>query len=91
MEDVELNPAPVAPALVADDPCKLSADPLIGEIAEAVEKAARGRVHQLKVEIVGQDVRLTGYCATFHCNQLAVAAAMHVAPELTIDNRIVVW
>ena len=88
MENLEVKVASV----VADEArYPTEPDPLVDQIARAVHSATGGRVHQLEVEVLQTSIRLKGFCATFHCNQLAQTAAMEVAGDLVVDNQIVVW
>lgn len=66
-------------------------DSLIGEVISIIHQHTGGRVHKLEVEVQDAIILLRGFCATFHCNQLAQAAAMSVAGDLAVDNQIVVW
>jgi len=88
MEDVRETTTSIA----AENPhFDTGIDPLVDQVAQAVEAATGGRVHKLVVEIAGDTIRLQGFCATFHCNQLAQTAAMDVAGEAVVENQIVVW
>lgn len=86
MEDVKISVANLS-----DDEVRCDADPILEEITQAVRAATGGRVHNFKVEVVDATVQLKGFCATFHCNQLAQTAAMEIAGDMHVENQIVVW
>lgn len=88
MENVEVR---TASAVVDDIRYDTEVDPLGDLVARAVQLATGRRVHKLEVEVLDDSIRLLGFCATFHCNQIAQTAAMEVAGDLPVDNQIVVW
>lgn len=88
MDNLEVR---VASAVADDVQIAAESDPLVSLIERAVQSATGGRVHQFRVDVAEDSIRLQGYCATFHCNQLAQTAAMEVAGDRAVDNRIVVW
>lgn len=65
-----------------------SAKELAQRIKGAVRLGTSARVHNLAVQVTGTHVVLDGFCTTFHCYQLAQHAAMQLAEDLPVDNRI---
>ena len=61
-------------------------------LAESIERVVRRRtgdkVHDLKVEVRRDGVRLQGRCPTYYCKQLAQHAAMLVTGETSLSNEI---
>ncbi len=93
MEDVNLRAATAVTDKVATQDSAYDQEclKLAKEVERAVQSATGGRVHKIEVEISEDTILLRGFCATFHCNQLAQTAAMDVAGDMPIDNQIVVW
>ena len=58
------------------------------ESKKAVRLETSSRVHNLGVQVTGTHVVLEGFCSSFHCFQLAQHAAMRLAEDLPVDNRI---
>ncbi|REJ96842.1 MAG: hypothetical protein DWQ35_03520 [Planctomycetota bacterium] len=88
MEDVDVKPTSARTGLSRRSE---EQEQLAQRVIRAVQLATGGRIHKIEVEVLDTSIRLRGFCATFHCNQLAQTAAMEVAGELHVDNQIVVW
>jgi len=64
---------------------------LARQIAKAIHERTSRAVRDLKVEVSGEQVVLTGWCVCYYAKQMAQHTARLVAPEIkTVDNRIVV-
>ena len=61
---------------------------LASQIQQQIRRETSGRIHNLTVAVTGTHIVLEGFCSTFHCFQLAQHAAMRLAHDLLIDNRI---
>ena len=61
------------------------------EIARDVQRATRGGVRDLRVEVHVDGVEVRGRCSTYYCKQLAQHAAMRSALGAPVTNRIEVW
>lgn len=57
-------------------------------LAKVIERRAGGRVRELRVERIGETVRISGRCQSFYAKQLAQHAAMDLTHGLTIINEI---
>ena len=57
-------------------------------IARVVKRRTAGSVQNLRVEVRRDGVFLDGQCATFYTKQLAQQAAMGLADEKQLTNRI---
>lgn len=57
-------------------------------IARVVKRRTAGSVQNLRVEVRRDGVFLDGQCATFYTKQLAQQAAMGLADEKPLTNRI---
>ena len=56
-----------------------------------IERAAFGRINDLRVDHLGDVVVLYGRCRTYHAKQLAHQAALDLADDsVSLDDRIVV-
>lgn len=62
------------------------------ELASQIERIVRSRagsqIEQLRVEVDGDTVVLTGVARSYYAKQLATQAAMHEVPECEISNSI---
>ena len=77
----------------ANDPRDEARDGARGEklavrIARVVKRRTAGSVQNLRVEVRRDGVFLDGQCATFYTKQLAQQAAMDLADEKPLTNRI---
>lgn len=63
-------------------------DKLATRIARVVKRRTAGSVQNLRVEVRRDGVFLDGQCATFYTKQLAQQAAMDLADEQQLTNRI---
>ena len=61
---------------------------LTAQIRHDVRHCTSGRIHNLTVVMTGTHVVLEGFCSSFHSYQLAQHAAMRVAQDFSVDNRI---
>jgi osmotically-inducible protein OsmY len=61
---------------------------LAARIARVVKRRTAGSVQNLRVEVRRDGVFLDGQCATFYTKQLAQQAAMGLADEKQLTNRI---
>ncbi len=61
---------------------------LTAQIRQDVRRCTSGRIHNLTVVMTGTHVVLEGFCSSFHSYQLAQHAAMSVAQDFSVDNRI---
>ena len=61
---------------------------LTAQIRHDVRRCTSGRIHNLTVVMTGTHVVLEGFCSSFHSYQLAQHAAMRVAQDFSVDNRI---
>jgi hypothetical protein len=77
-----------ATGLVSETGLLSSAEELADTIKQVVRHATSARVHNLAVHMTGTHIVLEGFCATFHCYQLAQHAAMQSAEDLPVDNQI---
>jgi osmotically-inducible protein OsmY len=63
-----------------------------GQLASSIEQSVRERtgrrIHNLRVEIDTQGVRLQGRCGSFYSKQLAQQAAMDLALDVALTNEI---
>jgi osmotically-inducible protein OsmY len=64
------------------------AEELAASIEQAVWRETGGRVRNLRVEVTGSEVLLTGRCNTYYAKQQAQHAAMGVRWDGTLTNRI---
>jgi len=56
-----------------------------------IERAACGRVSDLRVDLSGESVVLNGRCRTYHAKQLVLQAALDMAEGVShLVNQIVV-
>lgn len=60
----------------------------VAAITRVIDRRTAGRVQELRVEVTGDTVLLTGRCATFHIKQLAQHAAMDLVWGAPIVNTI---
>lgn len=65
-------------------------DKLALRIARVVKRRTAGSVQNLRVEVCREGVFLHGECETFYTKQLAQQAAMDLADEKPLLNRIAV-
>lgn len=63
-------------------------DRLAARIARVVKRRTAGSVQNLRVEVRRDGVFLDGQCASFYTKQLAQQAAMGLADEKQLTNRI---
>lgn len=63
-------------------------DKLATRIARVVKRRTAGSVQNLRVEVCREGVFLDGECDTFYTKQLAQQAAMDLADEKPLMNRI---
>ena len=63
-------------------------DRLAARIARVVKRRTAGSVQNLRVEVRRDGVFLDGHCETFYTKQLAQQAAMDLADEKPLTNRI---
>ena len=61
---------------------------LAARIARVVKRRTAGSVQNLRVEVRRDGVYLDGQCASFYTKQLAQQAAMGLADEKQLTNRI---
>jgi hypothetical protein len=64
---------------------------LIERLEHLVRSRTGGRVSELRVEVQGTEVILTGRAATFHVKQLATQAALEQLSGETLTNAIEVY
>jgi hypothetical protein len=77
------------PALPQSTQDRSEQERFAAEIARAVQRATRGSLRELRVEIDEQEgVVLHGRCSTYYCKQLAQHAAMGASLGAQLDNRI---
>ncbi|HVX10784.1 MAG TPA: BON domain-containing protein [Pirellulales bacterium] len=98
--DQQLNrpavPANVPPAVFTEgEPSReheardeVRGDRLAVRIARVVKRRTAGSVQNLRVEVRRDGVYLDGQCETFYTKQLAQQAAMDLADEKPLTNRI---
>lgn len=77
------------PVFAENDPTG-SGDKLATRIARVVRRRTAGSVQNLRVEVRRDGVFLDGECDTFYTKQLAQQAAMDLADEKPLMNRIAV-
>jgi len=63
---------------------------LAWNVHRAIRRLAPGRIRDLKVDVDGERVLLSGHCGTFYCKQTAQQAAMALATDKRVENQIVV-
>ena len=61
---------------------------LIEQLEHLVHVRTAGRVSDLKIQLQGQEVILSGKAATFHIKQLATQAVLEVLSSETLTNAI---
>lgn len=76
------------PRGVGDTRDDLRGDKLATRIARVVKRRTAGSVQNLRVEVCREGVFLDGECNTFYTKQLAQQAAMDLADEKPLMNRI---
>ena len=67
------------------------AEELAASIERAVQRETGRQVRNLTVVVNREGVRLTGFCTTYYCKQLAQHAAMTVSGGDRLTNSIEVW
>lgn len=67
------------------------AEVLAASIERAVQRETGRQVRNLTVIVNRDGVRLTGFCTTYYCKQLAQHAAMTVPGGDRLTNSIEVW
>lgn len=67
---------------------EVRSEKLAARIARVVKRRTAGSVQNLRVEVRRDGVYLDGQCATFYTKQLAQQAAMGLADEKQLTNRI---
>lgn len=65
-----------------------STDRLAARIKRVVRRRTSGTIHNLRVEVRRDGVFLDGQCASFYAKQLAQQAAMPLAHDRQLTNRI---
>ena len=78
-------------SLPAPLPLSVEAEKLALRIERAVRRETSDKVRELKVVIGREGIQLSGRCGTYYCKQLAQTAAMAIAGNDRILNRIEVW
>jgi hypothetical protein len=68
----------------------LEAD-LIQKIEQQVRRRTGGMVRNLKVEVLGSEVVLTGHAVSYYAKQLATHAVLALADRATVTNDIEVF
>lgn len=92
LPDLRLPSAPVysdvsrAPTRISFDGAR--SEKLAVRIARVVKRRTAGSVQNLRVEVRRDGVFLDGQCASFYTKQLAQQAAMDLADEKQLTNRI---
>ncbi len=82
MEDLSQRAGVASPMFETGLPETLeAAEELAASIERAVQQETGRRVRNLSVEVSEDGVLLRGYCATYHCKQLAQHAAMPMAGD----------
>jgi osmotically-inducible protein OsmY len=77
------------PRLAAGEPTdEARSERLAARIARVVKRRTAGSVQNLRVEVRRDGVFLDGQCACFYTKQLAQQAAMGLADEKQLTNRI---
>lgn len=67
---------------------EVRSEKLAARIARVVKRRTAGSVQNLRVEVRRDGVYLDGQCASFYTKQLAQQAAMGLADEKQLTNRI---
>ena len=71
-------------------PPDAQAKELAARIRRMIRRRTGGGVHQLRVDIGPDTIRLSGSCSTYYCRQLAQQAAMLLGKPRRVDDRVVV-
>lgn len=79
-----IGPSPLYRAPVPDT----RGDKLAARIARVVTRRTAGSVQNLRVEVRREGVFLDGQCPSYYAKQLAQQAAMDLADEKPLTNRI---
>ncbi|MBS0208963.1 MAG: hypothetical protein JSS27_08425 [Planctomycetes bacterium] len=66
----------------------LDDDALARRITLCVLARTGRQIRNLRVDVDGEEVRLTGNCSTFYCKQLAQQAAMDIIHGLALSNDL---
>jgi len=69
-------------------PEPLSPEPLCGRVERIVNLRTASRVKDLRVDVQGQDVILSGVAPTYYVKQLATHAALDEIEACTLTNDI---
>lgn len=95
--DGHVTSPPSAPAHMAlppllsktlESPVDGAAERLAARIARVVERRTSRTIHNLRVEVRRDGVFLDGQCDCFYSKQLAQQAAMGLADDKQLTNRI---
>lgn len=71
-------------------PPDAQAKELAARIRRMIRRRTGGGVHQLRVDISPDTIRLSGSCSTYYCRQLAQQAAMLLGGPRRVDDCVVV-
>jgi osmotically-inducible protein OsmY len=91
LPDLLLPSAPVYPEVprpASGSFDETRSEKLAARIARVVKRRTAGSVQNLRVEVRRDGVYLDGQCASFYTKQLAQQAAMDLADEKQLTNRI---
>lgn len=83
-----VNPPPVYRAPLPDARDDSRSEKLAARIARVVARRTAGSVQNLRVEVRRDGVFLDGQCPSYYAKQLAQQAAMDLADEKPLTNRI---
>lgn len=61
---------------------------LCQQIRDRIQARLNSRIRDLRVEMSGDDIVISGRCANFHTKQLAQHAALDGLKNTHLDNRI---
>ncbi len=65
-----------------------TSDELASQIERIVRSRAGSQIEQLRVEVEGDTVVLSGVARSYYAKQLATQAALHEVPDCEICNAI---
>lgn len=88
--DGHLESEPTRPEPLPPTPEELLATRVLAaRIKRSILRLAPGRIRQLEVNVIGHSkIVLSGDCSSYYCKQLAQHAAMQLAHDEQVDNRI---
>lgn len=69
-------------------PAGMSPTPLERRVQDRISKRLGRRIRDLRVQVVGNRVTLSGRCATYYSKQLAQHAALGVIEDEVLENEI---